>query len=212
MTQRERLGRPPVDPISDVAWARVERNVLTRNQGTITNAVGSKEIRGATSSRSNWVWLAVPIAAAAAFALAFFSMNGPSSTTPATTGSDEPSRIVAGDAPSSVTFGDTHLTLEAHTALVMDQNVAKPTAILENGAALFTVPARGDRQLTVLAGDTLVRSGSAQFRVSREGELAQVHVDTGTVRITFRGHDVTVAAHQAWSAQQPAAVVDDRTP
>jgi ferric-dicitrate binding protein FerR (iron transport regulator) len=195
--------------MSDVAWARVERNVLTRNQGTITNAVGSKEIR--SSSRSNWVWLAVPIAAAAAFALAFFSMNGPSQT-PATAGSDEPSRVVAGDAPSSVTFGDTHLTLEAHTAVVMDQNAAKPTAVLENGAALFTIPARGDRQLTVLAGDTLVRTSNAQFRVSREGELAQVTVDSGTVRITFRGHDVTVGPHHGWSAQKPADVVDDRTP
>ena len=208
--RRERLGAPPVDALSDVAWARVERNVLTRNQGTITNAVGSKEIRGTTASRSNWVWLAVPVAAAAAFALAFFSMNGPS-TQPATSGSDEPSRVVAGDAPSSVSFGDTHVTLEAHTAVVMDQNAAKPTALLENGAALFTVPTRGDRQLTVLAGDTLVHAGGAQFRVSREGELASVHVDSGTVRITFRGHDVTVGAHHAWSAQTPAEVVDDRT-
>jgi ferric-dicitrate binding protein FerR (iron transport regulator) len=198
MTERERLGRPPVDPISDVAWARVERNVLTRNQGTITNAVGAKEIRTATASRSNWVWLAVPIAAAAAFALAFFSMNGPSTPTPAASGSDEPSRIVAGEAPSSVSFGDTHLTLEAHTALVMDQNAAKPTAILENGAALFTVPARGDRQFTVLAGDALVRTGNAEFRVARDGEVVRVQVDTGSVRITFRGHDVTVGAKQSW--------------
>jgi ferric-dicitrate binding protein FerR (iron transport regulator) len=195
--------------MSDVAWARVERNVLSRHQGTITSAVGSKEMRPA--SRSNWVWLAVPIAAAAAFALAFFSMNGPPAQ-PATGGSDEPSRIVASDAASSVTFGDMHVTLEAHTAVVMDRNATKPTALLENGAALFTVPSRGDRQLTVFAGDTLIRTGNAQFRVSREGELAKVHVDSGTVRITFRGHDVTVGAHHAWSAQQPADVVDDRTP
>jgi ferric-dicitrate binding protein FerR (iron transport regulator) len=198
MTQRERSGRPPVDPISDVAWARVERNVLTRNQGTITNAVGAKEIRTATASRSNWVWLAVPVAAAAAFALAFFSMNSPSQPTAASSGSDEPSRIVAGDAPSSVTFGDTHLTLEAHTALVMDQNVAKPTAILENGTVELAVPARGDRQFTVLAGDALVRTGNAEFRVARDGEVVRVQVDTGSVRITFRGHDVTVGAKQSW--------------
>jgi ferric-dicitrate binding protein FerR (iron transport regulator) len=198
--------------MSDVAWARVERKVFSRMEGTITNAVGSKEIRAAGGYRSNWVWLAVPIAAAAAFALAFFSMTGPSTTTTAASGSDEPSRIVAGDAPSSVSFGDTHVTLDAHTAVVMDQSTAKPTALLENGAALFTVPARGERQLTVLAGDTLVHTGNAQFRVARDGELAQVHVDSGSVRITFRGHDVTVGAHHAWSAQSPADVVDDRNP
>ena len=208
--RRERLGPPPVDAMSDVAWARVERNVLSRNQGTITSAVGSKEMRPA--SRSNWVWLAVPVAAAAAFALAIFSMNGPSTPIQAAAGSDEPSRIVASDAPSSVTFGDMHVTLEARTAIVMDRSATKPTALLENGTARFTVPARGDRQLTVFAGDTLVRTGNAQFRVSRDGELAKVHVDSGSVRITFRGHDVTVGAHHAWSAQQPADVVDDRTP
>ena len=204
-TERERLGPPPVDAMSDVAWARVERNVLTRNQGTITSAVGANEIRG--SSRTNWVWLAVPIAAAAAFALAFFSMSGPSAPTPAA-GSDEPSRIVAGDAPSSVTFGDTHVTLDAHTAVVMDQSAAKPTALLENGAAEFTVPARGDRQLSVLAGDTLVHTSSADFRVVRQGELASVHVTTGTVRITFRGHEFTVGAQIGWSEQEANVVVD----
>lgn len=208
-TERERLGPPPVDALSDVAWARVERNVLTRNQGTITSAVGARELRG--TSRNTWVWLAVPIAAAAAFALAFFSMNGPSNQ-PAAAGSDEPSRIVAGDAPSSVTFGDTHVTLDAHTAVVMDQHATKPTALLENGAAQFTVSAHGDRQLTVFAGDTLVHTSNAEFRVVREGELARVHVSSGTVRITFRGHDVTVAAQHAWSALQPTVVVDDRTP
>lgn len=209
--QRERLGPPPVDAMSDVAWARVERKVFSRMEatgGTVTAAVGAREIRG-TSTRSTWVWLAVPAAAAAAFALAFFSMNGPSAT-PATA-SEEPSRIVAGSAPSSVTFGDTHLTLDANTALVMDQAAAKPTALLEKGSALFTVPARGERQFTVLAGDTTVRTANGQFRVSRDGELAQVKVDTGTVRVTFRGHDVTVAANHSWSAQQPADVVDSRT-
>jgi len=208
--QRERLGPPPVDAMSDVAWARVERKVFSRMEatgGTVTAAVGAREIRGSAAARSHWVWLAVPAAAAAAFALAFFSMNGPSGSTQ----SEEPSRIVAGSAPSSVTFGDTHLTLDANTALVMDQAAAKPTALLEHGSALFTVPARGERQFTVLAGDTTVRTANGQFRVSRDGELAQVKVDTGTVRITFRGHDVTVAANHSWSALQPADVVDNGT-
>ncbi|HUS27190.1 MAG TPA: FecR domain-containing protein [Kofleriaceae bacterium] len=175
----------------------MERNVLSRMEGTITSAVGAREIRGQTATRSNWVWLAVPAAAAAAFALAFFSMNGPATTTQAAS-NEEPSRIVAGDAPSSVTFGDTHLTLDAHTALVMDQDAAKPKAILENGAAQFTIPARGERQLTVLAGDALVRTGNADFRVSRDGEVVKVSVAAGSVHITFRGHDVTVGANQNW--------------
>jgi ferric-dicitrate binding protein FerR (iron transport regulator) len=178
---REKLGRPPVDSLSDVAWARVERNVLTRMESTVTAAAGMREIRPQP-----------------AFALAFFSMNGPSAT-PATQGSDEPSRIVAGDAPSSVTFGELHLTLDAKSALVMDQSATKPTAVLEHGAVQFAIPARADRQFTVLAGDMLVRTKSAEFRVSRDGELANVSVTSGTVRVTFRGHDVTVAAKQSWT-------------
>ena len=36
-----KLGPPPVEGLSDVAWARVERNVFSRMEGTITNAVAS---------------------------------------------------------------------------------------------------------------------------------------------------------------------------
>src|SRR5688500_6261441 len=100
----QRLGPPPVERLSDVAWARVERNVCQRmSEGTVTHAGGVREEH--VERRNNWLWLAVPGAAAAAFALAFFSMNGP--TAPA--GNEEPSRIVASSAPTSVSFGDTYV-------------------------------------------------------------------------------------------------------
>jgi len=199
-----KLGPPPVEGLSDVAWARVERNVFSRMEGTITNAVSSREMTS-TTSRTQIVWLAVPVAAAAAFALAFFATKSPQQPTSQPIATDTPSRIVAGNAPSSITVGDSHLTLDANTALVIDGKDGKQTALIERGAATFAVP----RSFTVLAGDALVRTTTAEFRVSRDGELAIVEVQSGTVHITFRGHDVTVGAHHAWSALKPADVVDE---
>jgi ferric-dicitrate binding protein FerR (iron transport regulator) len=151
------------------------------------------------------VWLAVPLAAAAAFALAFFATKSPQGPASQPVATDTPSRIVAGNAPSSITVGDSHLTLDANTALVIDGKDGKQTALIERGAVSFTVP----RAFTVLAGDALVRTTTAQFRVSRDGELAIVEVESGSVQVTFRGQEVTVGAHHAWSALKPAVVVDD---
>lgn len=200
-----KLGPPPVEGLSDVAWARVERNVFSRMEGTITNAVASREMAPAATTRSKLVWLAVPAAAAAAFGLAFFATKSPQAPATQPVATDTPSRIVAGNAPSSITVGDAHLTLDANTALVIDGKAGKQTALIERGAVTFAVP----RAFTVLAGDTLVRTTSAEFRVSRDGELAIVEVESGSVQITFRGHDVTVGAHHAWSALKPADVVED---
>src|SRR5436190_20691303 len=109
MTEKK-LGPPPVERLSDVAWARVERNVFSQmTEGTVTSAAASREVRRERAP-TKWLWLAVPAAAAAAFALAFFSFKGPAPQV----ASEEPSRIVAGSAPSRVSFGDTHITLDAN--------------------------------------------------------------------------------------------------
>ena len=192
----EKLGKPTVERLSDVAWARVERNVFSRMaEGTVTSAAAAREIRSERPG-NKWLWLAVPGAAAAAFALAFFSMNEPA---PSQTASEGPSRVVAGAAPSSVSFGDAHVTLDANSAVVMDQAAGKPTALLENGAAVFTVAPRADRRpFTVLAGDASIRATHSEFRVAREGERASVTVETGSVEIRFRGHEIHVGAKHTW--------------
>jgi ferric-dicitrate binding protein FerR (iron transport regulator) len=199
--QHEKLGPPPVDDLSDLSWARVERNTFARIEGTVTNAVSSREVRG--DSRNKWIWLAVPAAAAAAFGLAFFSMNGSNGVS-----EGEPSRVVAGAAPTTMSFGDAHVTLQANTAIVMDQNPAKPTALLENGSAVFAV-ARGERAaFTVLAGDTTLRATTATFTVTRKGEVAELAVETGSVEVRFRGHDLQLAADQRWTSERPSDVTD----
>jgi ferric-dicitrate binding protein FerR (iron transport regulator) len=201
----EKLGPPPVERLSDVAWARVERNVFSQlAEGTVTSAASAREIRADRSKPNRWLWLAVPGAAAAAFAVAFFSMNGPSTPIQPAVGSAEPSRVVAGAAPSSVSFADTHVTLDANSAVVMDQVAGKPTALLENGAAVFAVPSRNGTPFTVLAGDATIRATKSEFRVAREGERASVNVETGSVEILFRGHEIHVDAHHTWTSDAPA--------
>lgn len=201
MTTQQKLGPPPVDGLSDVAWARVERNVFSRMEGTVTNAVSAREVR--REGRSHWVWLAVPAAAAAAFGLAFFSMNG-SSSTPA---EGEPSRVVAGASPTTMSFGDAHVTLQANSAVLMDQTPGKPAALLERGSAVFAVAPRGQRApFTVLAGDTSARTLGATFTLTRTGEVAELAVASGTVEIRFRGHDVKVMADQRWTSERPTEV------
>jgi ferric-dicitrate binding protein FerR (iron transport regulator) len=200
MSSPERLGPPPVDPLSDMQWARVERNVFSRMEGTVTGAVSAREVKHGRGLASTWIWLAVPAAAAAAFGLAFFSMNGPSGSA----SDGEPSRVVASDSPTTMSFGDAHVTLQARSAVLMEQNVAKPTALLEHGSAVFAVAPRGERApFTVLAGDTSARTMGATFTVTRTGERADIKVSTGTIDIRFRGRDVRLAANQSWSSDRP---------
>lgn len=199
----QKLGPPPVEGLSDVAWARVERNVFTRMEGTVTNAVAAREVRG--ERKNPWFWLAVPGAAAAAFALAFFSMKAPEQHAGA--GSAEPSRVVSGASPTSVQFGDAHVTLDANSAVLMDQKEAKPIALLENGAATFAVAPRGDRgAFTIMAGDASIRTSNGELHVAREGERVEVSVETGSVEVRFHGHEIPVGAHHTWSSDRPSDV------
>lgn len=196
----ERLGPPPVENLSDVAWARVERNVFSRmGEGTVTNAAASREVKG-ERTRTTWAWLAVPATAVAAAALVFFTMTPSAPSTPA----DEPSRIVATGSPTTATFGDVHITLQANSAVMIDKQATRPTALVENGTLELAVAPRGDRPpFTVLAGDTTVRTVNATFTVTRTGERADVEVKTGSVDIRFRGRDIKLAAGNSWTSEHP---------
>jgi ferric-dicitrate binding protein FerR (iron transport regulator) len=192
-----------VEGLSDVAWARVERGVFARldGSGTVTGAVVSRETT--TAPRRGRLWLAVPIMAAAAVALVMVATHksSPSGSDVAQT---EPSRIVSGAAPSAVTFGDAHITLDADSAISMERDGAQPTALLEHGAAWFSVAPRGEQPpFQVRAGDTLVRVIGTRFRVARHGERAEVTVDHGTVEVRFHGRALHVTDGQSWSSTKP---------
>ncbi|HET7503309.1 MAG TPA: FecR domain-containing protein, partial [Kofleriaceae bacterium] len=116
----------------------------------------------------------------------------------------EPARVVSGTAPSSVSFGDSHLELDADTAVVMNHEAGHPTVLLERGAARFTVAPRKERpEFVVHAGDATVRVIGTRFRVARSDERISVDVERGLVDVQFRGAMVGVGANHHWSSETP---------
>ena len=185
--------RPPVEPLSDVAWARVERHVFSRMpEGTVTSAAASRDVR--PEQRSKWPWLAVPLAAAAATMVAFYG-RGVDKPQPVTAAAEpEPARIVASSSPSAVTFGDAHMMLDAQSAITVE-----PKAVtLEYGAAWFEVGG----SVAVTAGDLSVKAGTSRFRVARAAEHAEVDVDRGTVELRYHGKLTILHAHERWTSEE----------
>jgi hypothetical protein len=195
MTDDERLGPPPVEPLSEAAWARVERGVWAQLDAD------TAPIRVPPGPRRRWAVAAPLVAAAAVAALVVMTRGRP------TTRSDEPSRVVSGIAPSSVSFGDSHIELDAATAMVMSHEAEHPTVLLERGAAWFTVAPRLQRPAFIVhAGDATVRVVGTRFRVGRSEERIAVEVDRGLVDVQFRGSVVAVGAGQRWSSETPSRI------
>jgi len=194
MTDQERLGPPPVEPLSDIAWARVERELWARVED-------AAPVAPRTRTRS-WIAITgsiVAVAAVVAIVLATRSGGGELDASPA--------RVVSGAAPSSVSFGDAHVTLDPETAVVMSRDLDAPSALLERGAAWFTIAPRRGAPFVVVAGDTIVRVVGTRFRVARYLERATVEVEHGLVEVQFRGTKVVLRADQSWSSDHPSDAI-----
>ncbi len=202
----DRLGPPPVDAMSDVEWARVERGLFARLEtGTaVRQRAGTHGDGGLLGRRA--LWLAIPALAAAAATLVFMNLRGDAPTRDAVADRDdvEPSRVVAGSAPSAVSFGDAHIELAATTAIVMQREHGAPSVLVERGTANFAVAPRAQRPpFIVRAGDTVVRVIGTRFEVARSDERVTVGVEHGIVEVQFRGRIQRVAAGQTWSSDRP---------
>ena len=197
MTEHQRLGPPPIEPLSDAAWARVERGVWS--QLDATGAAGRSASPSPSSSpwSRRWWLAAAPVLAAAAVAVIVVATR----SRPVEI---ETSRVVTDVASSSVSYGDSHIELDAHTALVMSHEAAHPLVLLERGTARFTVAPRLQRPAFIVrAGDATVRVVGTQFRVARSEERIAVTVERGLVNVEFRGSVVPVGAGQRWSSDAP---------
>lgn len=198
--RQDRLGPPPVEPLSDVAWARVERNLWERMADEVPTT--SVVIKSPSSRR--WVWVAIPTLAVAAAAVLIIGLRKPG--LPDT--DKQPQRIVSTTAPSAFTDGDVDMRLDAQTAVVLHHDSRSPSAVLERGAAWFTVAPRGERApFVVVAGDTMVRVVGTKFRVARYEERAVIEVERGLVDVVFRGQARLVGADQRWTSDRPDEVV-----
>jgi hypothetical protein len=201
MTDDTRLGPPPVEPMPDVAWARVERGLWRQLDA-------SPEPARPATRRRTWLWLAAPLVATAAIATVVVVVRDTS--TPVAQVADEPTRVVTDSAPSSISLGDAHIALDAHSAITSSQPA---TVTLETGGAWFSVAPRGDRPpFVVIAGDTRVQVIGTRFRVTRAGEHTDVAVDHGIVEVRHHGTVQRLTAGQTWSSDEVAIEIDPATP
>jgi hypothetical protein len=197
-----------VEPLSDITWARVERNLWERLDAGEPASVLA--VTTPSPWRKRMVWVAAPLAAAAALAIVVSMRSG--EDTPSGQGSDGPMRVVSSGASSSVSYGDAHVTLDAESAVVMSRAAEETTAIVERGAAWFAIAPRGDRPpFVVVAGDTTVRVVGTRFRVARFAEITTVEVEHGLVDARFRGRRVSIGAGQSWTSAHPDDVAPVRT-
>jgi len=193
----ERLGPPPIEPLSDAAWSRIERVLWTELDAADTAA----KMDRIPSASPRWWVLAAPLVAATAVAAVVIGTR-PSPREVAVT--DEPARVVSGSSPSAVSFGDSHVELDASSAVVMSHENGYPIVLLERGAAWFTVAPRKQRpEFVVRAGDATVRVVGTRFRVARSDEQIAVSVERGVVDVQFRGGVVEVGPSQHWSSDSP---------
>ena len=187
--------RPPVEPLSDIAWSRVERGVWSRLDET--------EVITKERHASRLWWLAAPLVAAAAVAAFVVFHSSPRPERDA-----GPTRVVSEASSSSVSLGDAHIALDPHSAIVMNSHDDSPNVIVEQGAAWFAVEPRGSRPpFVVLAGDTRVRVIGTRFKVARSEERVEVTVDHGIVEIGYHGDVTRVANGQHWSSDAPSTVL-----
>ena len=193
MTRDERLGPPPIEPLSDTAWSRIERGVWSELDAEMPAHPARRARR--------WLFAGGALVAAAAIALLVLGLRASSAPVAFV---DEPSRVVSGSAPSTVSFGDAHIELDADTALMLSRDAGHPIVLIERGAAWFTVAPRAGRpEFIVRAGDASVRVVGTRFRVARSDERIAVEVDHGVVAIRFRGAVTAVGARQQWSSTSP---------
>lgn len=191
--------RPPVEPLSDVAWSRVERGVWSRLDETETVAIERRATR--------WWWLAAPLVATAAIALLVVFVHSPARIDHEPGYGSAPTRVVSEGSSSSVSLGDAHIALDPHSAIVMDSHDDAPSVLVEQGAAWFAVEPRGSRPpFVVIAGDTRVRVIGTRFRVARSAERVEVTVDHGTVEVGYHGDVARVTNGQHWSSDEPTVV------
>jgi hypothetical protein len=191
--------RPPVEPLSDVAWSRVERGVWSRLDEAETIALERRTTR--------WWWLAAPLVATAAIAALVLFVHAPARIAHEPGYGSAPTRVVSEASSSSVSLGDAHIALDPHSAIVMDSHDDAPNVLVEQGAAWFAVEPRGSRPpFVVIAGDTRVRVIGTRFRVARSDERVEVTVDHGTVEIGYHGDVARVTNGQHWSSDAPTVV------
>jgi hypothetical protein len=199
-------NRPPVEMLSDIAWARVERELWTALDKEQADAPGAPApvragVTPRASSRRAWLGYAIGGVVVAAAAAVLFAVW------PSTNGrvhSDLPSRVATAAAPTTVSFGDAEITVAPESTLMLTGAPARGVAIvLERGSARFAVsPRQGRPPFVVHAGAVDVRVVGTEFTVARSGDAARVDVTHGEVEVVAHGRRAYVRAGETWDSSR----------
>jgi hypothetical protein len=205
----ERLGPPQVEPLSELAWARVERGLWAKlDTGEASPVAATPPER----RPRRWLWLAAPLVAAAAIVAIVVTHPGDEPMRSPDRVAAEPARYVSGDSSSSITFGNAYVSLEPQTALL----VSGPRTLVERGKATFSLaPSPVDPVFEVVAGDakaSAVRTIETTFQVGRSAEVVTVAVERGMIELTYRGETRTLRGGQTWTSEPPPTPVELVTP
>lgn len=211
--QPRSLGAPPVEALSDITWARVERDLWAAvDRGEAAPADAPAEAATASTParslplpprrRAVWPYAGAAALVAAAAALIFFLW--PSHRQVAAPQHDLPSRVATAAAPTTVSFGDAEITVAPESTLVLAGTPANGVEIiLERGSARFAVsPRRGRPPFVVHAGAIDVRVVGTVFTVARSGDAARVDVTHGEVEVVGHGRRVRVHAGGSWDSSR----------
>jgi hypothetical protein len=193
------MSGPDIEPLSDIEWQRVERGLFTALDRESAVPALPEPPRRRAWGRIGLIAGGVGLAAAAALALV---VARPEAAKPRPDQRNQPTRVVAKDAPTEVSFGESTITLDAGAAATMSGDAEHGVLIqLERGRATFEVATRGNRpNYLVQAGDVTVRVIGTQFSVFRSGDAARVDVTRGHVEVVARGHRAQVLAGESWSS------------
>lgn len=205
------LGAPPVEALSDITWARVERDLwsaIDRGDAAEASADASTESLPAKSRRlpsprrAVWPFAGSAVLVAAAAALIFFMWPRHQQVTAPQ--HDLPSRVATAAAPTTVSFGDAEITVASESTLVLAGTPATGVEIvLERGSARFAVSPRRERPpFVVHAGAIDVRVVGTEFTVARSGDAARVDVTHGEVEVVGHGRRVRVHAGGSWDSSR----------
>ncbi len=213
MNQRHETDIPPVEPLSDTTWRRIERDLFAELDRAPVAATRAADAAGAETSETGTRWWRRPFigaglgaALAAAVVMLWFGLSrdghGP-----------HPSRIVTDAAPVAITVGRAAVQVGPESALwVHHRSDGELLLMLETGQVECGVTHDPKRPpMIVQAGDVRVEVVGTKFVVQRQGGSAQVMVREGVVEVFHDGVRTLVHAGERWPdavaevAPEPAA-------
>lgn len=193
---------PPVEPLPDLTWARLERRLWQSLDAP--TPVEAAAVAPPRAARWRWPVVAATAIAAAAAAAILWPRGEDRAAQPSPlsmpAGTATPARVTSADAPTALTFGDADIELAPRSALFLSGDDRRGVdLVLDHGRAHFEVaPRAGRAPFVVHVGAVRVTVIGTGFTVIRDGESAQVEVTHGVVEVVADGRRDRVAAGQVW--------------